>query len=426
MPNRRQRPKIHALSNIQLPEIQKYTLPNDIPLWVINQGTQEVLKMEVLFAAGRPYEKKALASRVTAELLKEGSKNYSAEQIAESMDFYGSSLKTPVDMDCPSVVLYTLNKHFKQVLPIVSDILLQPSFPQAEMDQFIDRQIRRMEVELTKSDVMAYRMITEQIFGQQHPYGYNSSETTYKDLKRADIVQHFTDFYHAGNSLIILSGLVTQREIDLISQHLGKLPKRSKAIKAEVNLPIPGPSSLFIADPEAAQTAYRLGINLFPHGHQDYGDIFVLNTILGGYFGSRLMTNIREDKGYTYNIYSSLDCMRYGGCWLIGSEVNNAFTKETKEEIYKELENLQTELIEEEELEMVKSYLAGVMLGMLDGPFNISEIAKNSYIAQTPLNSFEQALKTVQNIDAQRIRSLFKQYLPLDQLTEVWVGPKKP
>ncbi|GAB5553679.1 MAG: pitrilysin family protein [Saprospiraceae bacterium] len=426
MPNRSKRPKIYSLDNIQLPEIQQYTLANGLPLWVINQGTQAVLKMEVLFAAGRPYEKKALASRLTAELLKEGSQNYSAGQIAEAMDFYGSSLKTPVDMDCPSIVLYTLNKHFEKVLPIVSDLLLQPSFPQAEMDQFIDRQIRRMEVELTKSDVVAYRTVTEEIFGRQHPYGYNSSEQTYRDLRRADIIQHFTNCYHADNGLVILSGLVTQREIDLIRQYLGKLPKREKILRPVIEFPSSSPSSLFIEDADAAQTAYRLGINLFPRGHQDYGDVFVLNTILGGYFGSRLMTNIREDKGYTYNINSSLDCMRYGGCWLIGSEVNNAFIQETKEEIHKEIENLQTELMEEEELEMVKSYLAGVLLGMLDGPFNISEIAKNNYIAQTPINTFEQVLKTLQNIDAHRIQNLFKQYLPMDQLSEVWVGPKKP
>lgn len=426
MPNRRQRPNIYPLNNIKLPDIQQYTLPNDIPLWVINQGTQEVLKMEVLFAAGRPYEAKQLVSRVTAELIKEGSKNYSAAQIAEAMDFYGSSLKTPVDMDCPSVVLYTLNKHFQQVLPIVSDILQQPSFLAKEMEQFIGRQCRRMEVELSKPDVLAYRMITEQIFGQEHPYGYNSSQEAYHDLTRTDLLKHFDNFYHAGNALIILSGLVTQKEIDLLSEQLGKLSKKATPPVPKINFQMPAPSTLFIPETDAAQTAYRLGIDLFPKGHQDYPEIFVVNTLLGGYFGSRLMTNIREDKGYTYNIYSSLDCMRYGGCWLIGSEVNNDFISETKEEVLIEIENLQTSLVEDDELEMVKSYLSGVMLGMLDGPFNISEIAKNMYIAQTPLYTFDSLLKTVQNIDAQRIQTLFKQYLPVDKLTEVWVGPKKP
>jgi predicted Zn-dependent peptidase len=426
MLNRSQRPQIHSLDNIKLPEIQAYQLDNGIPLWVINQGTQAVLKLEVLFAAGRPYEHKQLVSRVTAELIKEGSQKYSAGQVAEAMDFYGSSLKTPVDMDCPSVVLYTLNKHFSKVLPLVADMLTEPLFPLSEMEQFIDRQCRRMEVELTKPDVVAYRMVTEQIFGSDHPYGYNSSEATYRDLQRSDLDQHFQDFYHAGTCQIILSGLVSQREIDLIAQFLGHLPNNRIVKAPSIEVKSPGPSTLFIQEPEAAQTAYRLGLNLFPRGHEDYAEVFVLNTLLGGYFGSRLMTNIREDKGYTYNIYSSLDCMRFAGCWLIGSEVNNTFVSQTKAEVYEEINKLHSTPVEEEELEMVKNYLSGIMLGMLDGAFNVSEIVKNMHIAQAPLNTFDQLLQTVQNIDAQRMQTLFQQYLPLDQLTEVWVGPKKP
>jgi predicted Zn-dependent peptidase len=425
MPNRRERPPIQPLQPLHLPEIPSFRLDNGIEVYVVNQGTQEVIKVEVLFEAGRPYEHKPLVSRVTGALLREGSRHYPSGQIAEHLDYFGSSLKATVDMDCPSLVLYTLNKHLPQVLPVFRDLILEPTFLELEMLHFIERQCQNMEVELSKPEVQAYRAITEQLFGESHPYGYNSTSQLFWDLNRQDVIRHYERCYLPTSSKIIISGCVGERELDLLKKALSDWKADTTPPRAQVPPVSSTPQSVMLEIPDAAQTAYRMGINLVERGHPDYPGLYVANTLLGGYFGSRLMTNIREDKGYTYNIYSAVDCMRFGGCWLISSEVGNEFSLETRQEVLAEIECLHRELVPEEELSMLKSYLQGVFLGMLDGPFNIARVVKQLLLANLPLSSFDDWINQVQEIDSERLRDLFQHYLQPKAVTEVWVGPEK-
>lgn len=425
MPNRKQRPPIQPLQALHLPDIPSFRLDNGIEVFLVNQGTQEVIKLEMLFEAGRPYEHKPLVNRVTASIMREGSHNYPSGQIAEYLDFYGTSLKTSVDMDCPGLVLYTLNKHLAKVLPLFCDLILQPAFLEKEMQQFIDRQCQRMDVELSKPEVQAYRSITEELFGKTHPYGYNSTAELYRDLSRQDLIRHYDRCYLPSTTKIILSGCVGEREIALIREAFSGWQVKTQAPKPKIPAVEANPSRILIDAPGAAQTAYRLGVNLVERGHPDYPVLYLANTLLGGYFGSRLMTNIREDKGYTYNIYSSLDGMRFGGSWLISSEVGNEFSWETQQEVLAEINRLHQELVPTEELNMLKNYLQGVFLGMLDGPFNIARVVKQLLLANLPLSSFDQWVSQVQEINPQELQSLFQAYLKPEQITEVWVGPEK-
>lgn len=425
MPNRKERPPIYPLDQISLPEIQQFDLGNGVEVFVINQGTQEVIKLELLFDAGRPYEEKPLVSRVTAALMREGSQSYNSAQLAEYMDFYGSSLKAPVDMDAPSLILYTLNKHLPKVLPLLKSLVMEPAFQELEMRQFIERQTQRMDVELSKPEVLAYRTVTEKLFGESHPYGYNSTAPLFWGLNRSDIIRHYEKCYQPSSCKMILSGFITEKEIDLLRETFADWKTEGQPAQAKLPLKEHQPGPHFIEVANAAQTAYRLGVNLVERKHEDYADLYVLNTLLGGYFGSRLMTNIREDKGYTYNIYSSLDVMRFDGCWLISSEVGNDFVAETRNEVWAEIKKLQEEPVDDQELEMLRNYLQGILLGMLDGPFNIAEVVKSVVIGDTGMEAFDQMVSSAREVDPKRIMELFKKYFVAEQITEVWVGPEK-
>lgn len=425
MPNRKERPPIQPLPPLHLPPIPSFKLDNGIEVYIVNQGSQEVIRLEALFEAGRPYEHKPLVSRVTGALLREGSRQYRSDQIAEQLDYYGSSLKAPVDMDCPGLVLYTLNKHLPMVLPLLRDLIRQPAFLELEMRQFIERQCQRMEVEISKPEVQAYRAITEQLFGESHPYGYNSTAALYRDLNRQDVIRHYERCYLPTSCKIILSGQVGERETALIRAFLSDWKTSAAPPAAQMPIIEASPEKIMIEAPAAAQTAYRLGSRLVERGHPDYPGLYIANTLLGGYFGSRLMTNIREDKGYTYNIYSAVDCMRFGGSWLISSEVGNEFSLETQQEVLAEIERLRHELVSAEELTMLKNYLQGVFLGMLDGPFNIAKIVKQLLLAKVPLTSFDHWVNQVQDISPEQLRTLFQTYLKPAEMTEVWVGPEK-
>lgn len=414
-------PPIQKIKTVRLPELNHYTLDNGLLVNVLDRGTQEVMKLDVVFHAGRPFEQKPLTSRTTIGLLKEGTKHHTSAQIAEMMDFYGASLNTPFSLDTSSLLLYSLNKHFETLLPLYTEIIAEPVFPKKELQNFVQRSQQRLKVDLSKADVVAYRQITEYIFGSNHPYGYNSSVEHYTDLKQADLFEHFNKNFRCQDCSIFISGKLPKNTQELLNQHLGQLPLNPKKTKPELPEITNSPSKTKIPL-EGVQSAIRVGKRMPNRKHPDYPALFILNAILGGYFGSRLMANIREEKGYTYNIYSTLDPMMYDGYFYIGTEVGNEFVKPTLKEIYHELKVLQEELITPEELEMVKNYLMGTLLMGLDGAFNAMEVWKALLVEGLGKDYFDNLIQVIQQITAEELRTLAQKYFQLDSFWEVIVG----
>ena len=422
MPDRTSPPPIRDINQLRLPDIQVHQLDNGIPLYEIQMGTQDVIKLEIVFQAGRPYERKQLAARATSSLLREGTRSFSAAQIAEQLDFYGCSLSFPFNLDTCNVILYSLNKHFDKLMPILEEILATPTFPEAELNAFIKRNQQRLEVDLAKNDIVSYRKFTEFIFGETHPYGYNSNSETYAALKRDDLLEHFSRLFNSSNCVAFISGRSSPEIIAMANERLSRAIPAGKAAEPVLQECPATPQAVKIQRPETVQTAIRIGRRLFNRQHDDYMGMYVLNTILGGYFGSRLMDNIREEKGYTYNIYSSLDPMQFDGYFYVGTEVGNEFVKDTLRQTYLEMDRLQQEPVDEEELAMVRNYLMGNFLTMLDGPFNVSEVIRTQAVEGLPLSYFESMAEAVRNITAGELQRLAQRYLRREDMWEVVVG----
>ena len=414
-------PAINKVENLRLRHPQQYHLSNGIPVYDINMGALPVVKIEIVFFAGRPFEKKHLAARTTASLLREGSEKYSSAEIANAFDFYGGSLSIPVNMDTSNVLVYSLTRHLDKLLPIVADILTRPSFPQKELDVYVARAKKRLQLDLSKNDVIAYRTITEKIFGEEHPYGYNSTPETYAALTREDLIAHFEENYTAGNCMVIVSGDTGELLRNKLEKYIGRIP-RGPGREAFLPSVKPSPQKLKIDRPDSVQTAIRIGRRLFNRKHPDFNGMYVLNTILGGYFGSRLMENIREQKGYTYNIYSTHDAFLFDGYFYVGTEVGKDFVEQTTREIYQEMKRLQTEPVAADELEMVRNYLLGNLLTNLDGPFNVAEVVKTFVQEGLSLDDFDNLIGTIKNIGEEEIRSLAAKYLGPAEMIEVVVG----
>lgn len=414
-------PKIKEVKNLVVPPPELWYLSNGIPVYESNMGTQDILKLELVFFAGRPYERKRLASRSTAALMREGTRQHSAADIAEILDYYGGTLSMPISLDTSTVLLYSLTKYFDQLLPLLAEILSEPTFPQDELDAFIERNKQRLQVDMTKNDFVAYRRFTELIFTDQHPYGYNSYAETYNALTRQDLLTHFEENYTAGNCMIFLSGKTNEAVRQSMKMHLSKAIRPGE--RRQAVLPEADTQPTRVVEPIAGsvQQAIRVGGKLFNRLHEDYNGMYVLNTVLGGYFGSRLMANIREDKGYTYNIYSSHDAMLYGGYFYVGTEAGNEMVEPTLKEIYVEMQRLQDELVDEEEMTMVRNYLLGNLLTNLDGPFNVAEVVKTFVADGLPLSGFDDLANTIKTITPEELQALAKKYFRKDLLWEVIV-----
>lgn len=425
MLDRKTPPPVKAADQLTLPRPEIAYLKNGIPVYIINMGTQDILKIEILFYGGRPFEDKKLVARTTARMLKEGTRQQTAAAIAEQIDFYGGTINIPVNLDTTNITFYTLRKHLDKLLPLLGSIICDPSFPQEEIDAFLKNSQQRLKVDLSKNDVVAYRNITENIFGKEHPYGYNSQHETYETIQREDLIRHHEKTMVAGNAIIFLSGKVDDTVLKSMDQYLGAIPAGPRR-QPKIFSPVPQiVKKEHLDHPDTVQTAIRVGRRLFNRAHPDFHGMYILNTILGGYFGSRLMENIREEKGYTYNIYSSMDTMMFDGYLYIGTEVSHELTDKTLVEIYREMEILQQDLIDEEELTMVKNYLLGSLLTMLDGPLNIINVIKETISEDIPVAHFANLVKTIQTISASDLRDLAQQYLNPADFWQLTVGMRK-
>lgn len=424
MPDRSIPPTIHPIENLTLALPQKFVLGCGIPVYVINMGTQDVVKIDFVCKAGRPYEQKQMVARAALRMIKEGTTRHSAAEIAEQLDFYGSTLSFPVNLDTVNIALFSLTKYFDKMASLLAELVLEPTFPEKELQTYKENSRQRLQVDLAQPDTIAYRTITEKLFGSDHPYGYNSSPEGYASLTRNDLVVYWKRQIVASRCSIILSGKVGKEQIAILDDAFQKMPtqdappaffpKDSKIEAAQkMHIPLEG----------AVQTAVRIGKRLhINRKHKDFKELLVLNTVLGGYFGSRLMANIREDKGYTYNIYSTIDAMHEDSYFCIATEVSTDKVEETKKEIYKELQRLLDSPVKKEELEMVRSYMLGNLLTLLDGPFNVATIIKTAVSEGLPDGDFEQLSRVIKTISAERLQQLARQYLFADELWEVTVG----
>lgn len=422
MLNRTIAPPLREITNLYLPKPEIIHLDNGIPVYINNMGTQPIVKMELVFQTGRWKEEQKLISRATSRLLKEGTAQKSGADIAEFVDFYGASIGFPASLDNSNVVLFSLTKHFDKLLPLVDDILTRPAFAEDDIEKFKRRSLQRMKVDTSKTDVIAYRKITEAIFGKHHPYGYNSQSKLFENINQSAIVKHFDNHYRAGNVTIFLSGSPTDNVLENLNNTLGRnLPKGKTPPKSAVIRPFEH-KKIHIPKQHNLQTAIRIGRRTFNRNHADYKGFYILNTILGGYFGARLMMNLREDKGYTYGVYSSTEPMLYDGYFTISTEVAKGAANDAIREIYGEFKRLREELVSDDEMQMVRNYILGYLLNGLDGPFNVTEIIKTFVTEGVDTKYYDDLVHEVKTITPERLRNLANKYLREEDMYEVVVG----
>jgi predicted Zn-dependent peptidase len=414
-------PTISEVSKVNIPKVSQVILNNEIPLFKVNLGTQDVIKFEWVFKAGRPFETKNLAARATASQLKEGTSSNSSFELAEKFDFLGATLQCSSNFDTSSIVVYCLRKHFLKIIPLVLDIWENSIFPAQELEKFKLINQQNLKVELSKNDVIAYRELTSNIFGETHPYGYNSVPESYQALQREDLISHFNRCYGTNNSFIIISGKVDNEVTSEINKTFGRLSKLVDITKPSFPGHDNSPHAITIKNQGQYQVALRFGRKMFTRNHPDFIPVFVLNTILGGYFGSRLMKSIREEKGYTYNIYSALDFLWLDGYFYIHTEVGNDYLEDTRQQIFNEISNLQENLVPEKELKMVRNYLMGNVLGMLDGPFNVSKVVKSMAVDGHNFSDFQKMIHGIATVNANDLRKIAQKYFKRKDLWEIIV-----
>lgn len=407
--------------NLKLKPYEKHTLNNGVDAYAIDAGAEDVLQLEWVFYAGNWFEKNNLIAASTNFLLKNGTTNKTAFQLNEHFEYYGSYLNRSCYNETSVITLHCLTKHLEVLLPVVREILTDSIFPQEEIDIYKQNMKQRLNVNLKKSDFVAGRLIDTYLYGQEHPYGRYSRFEDFDSLNRQQLLDFYKDHYQNGKFIMFVAGKLPGNLFALLNQYFGDLNNAPVKVATIPSYQAIEKKYRVTNDPQGVQGAIRMGANFPNRHHPDFVKAQVLNNVFGGFFGSRLMSNIREEKGYTYGIYSYLENHIQESAWVISTEAGRDVCEATIVEVYKEMEELRKELIDEEELLLVRNYMMGSILGDLDGPFHIINRWKTIILNNLPDDYFYKQIDTIKTVSAEELLQLANQYLLPEKFYELVV-----
>lgn len=408
--------------SLTLKPCQKYTLQNGANVYYINDGAEEVSVIEWIFDAGNSYENKNTVAAATNHLIKNGTTKKTALEINEHFEYFGAYLNRACHNEKAPITLHCLTKHLNVLLPVIREIITDSVFPEQELEIFKQNSIQRLSVNLQKCDFVANRLIDQYLYGSKHPYGRVSNVEDIQAISRKDLTDFFQNFYSNSKCTIFAAGKLPADFENMLELYFGDLPMsenipeiiHKKEMAAEKKYRINN-------DPYGVQGAIRIARPFPNRHHPDFKKAMVLNSLFGGFFGSRLMSNIREDKGYTYGIHSFLERHIQESAWVISTEAGKGVCEATIEEIYKEMKILREELVDEEELLLVKNYMMGVNLGNIDGPFQVISRWKSLILNNLDDKYFYDTMNTIKNISAKEINEIANRYLMPEDFFELVV-----
>lgn len=427
MINRAQAPEFKTITKVDVIKAESRKLQNGIDLFSVNAGSQEIIKLEFVFKAGMYHQPAPLIASATNSLLETGTRSYTANQISDGIDFYGSFIELGVGQDYACITVFSLNKYLNDTLKFVEEVIKYPVFSEEEFRILITNKKQKYLINSQKVSIIARRKFSELLFGDQHPYGIDVKDADFERVNLGEIREFYDKFYQSKNCTIIASGHLPADLQDTLNGFFGATEwGTSPHIIPNEKVPLHSTTQrvhLFERQ-DAIQSAIRIGRILFNKTHPDYFHFQVLNAILGGYFGSRLMANIREDKGFTYGIGSGLMSLVNTGYFFISTEVGTEVTTQALDETYKEIKILRNDLVSDSELETVRNYLLGQMLRSIDGPFALADKFKAIWEFGMDYSYFDNYFKAVQTVTPQQIRDMANKYLQQDDLIECVVGKK--
>ena len=423
--DRTQPPAFHPVGNIHLARAQSDHLANGLPRHVLRGGSQPVVGVELVFPAGIWQESDRGASFLLSKVLAEGTRRRSGADVQEAFSRYGTFLQVTHGADDFTVALYTLRRFLPDVLPLLVEVLREATLPDEELENQRQIQQQTLRVNLRKTGFVAGRTLRSLLFGAGHPYGPGPEPDELETLTRDQVAAHYEARVQPLDAELILAGDVTDEVLRLTDDTLGQVA-RTPAPAPPLVPPTPPAArrqetAVF---PAGKQSSIRAGRHLFTRHHPDVFRFKVLNEIFGGYFGSRLMKNIREEKGYTYGIGSGYAALRHAGYWTIGTDVKKEATEATFAEIYNEMHRLREEPVPADELETVRNYMLGTLAGAITTPFELADKFKAIHFGGVGYDYYDTLVATIRGVTSDHLQETARRYFDPDALFEAVAGAR--
>lgn len=396
---------------------QQIGLSNGRILYFFPTRNTDLVKIDFLREAGSAYQRQVLAAAAACKLASVAGRGMNAALLSEFLDFRGIIVENNNTVFQSTTSFWTLARHLDVLLPVLDGLVHEPAFPEEEFDIYRRHKKQEIMASQQKSSDMARHLFYESLFGLNHPLGHYASPEDADRLDLGVVRQHYRDRCGVGDTTLVLSGHVDDYLLHAIDDHFGHDNPIGLSVK---QLPVVSPQPVHrqVAIPASVQTSLRVG-RLLPLSWDDpdYARLMVLVTLLGGYFGSRLMSNLREDKGYTYGIYARTQVYRGAIVFYITADVASSTADDAEKQIVYELQRLVDEPVTANELNMVRTVLAGDFLRSVDGIFERSSRfcdMMGTAVTERFTDNLRQTLSDVTPSDLMRIAT---QFLSPDTMT---------
>ncbi len=423
-PNRIIPPGIEMVDKVNYLKPDAHKLSNGMPVYFLNGSAHEVLKLEFVFNAGSYHQKKSLVAYCVANLLNSGTKNKTSEEINYIWDFYGAYLQVDAQKDIISITVFCIARHIIPVLDLLTEIISQATFPQEELDIFLNNLLQKHIVNKKKVEHIARLHFTGLLYGFEHPYGKHVTDDDFKNVNREDLLDYFHKFIHPGNAVCIIAGKYPEQMMQILEK---TLQQYTWNVTSNSHFHYPEPETVVtpkhkILKEDALQSSLRIGKHMINRQQPDYHKVEITNALLGGYFGSRLMQNIRQDKGYTYGINSAVVTLLKSSYFFISTQVGKDVCNKAITEIYRELKNLRTQPADDYEISMLRNYLSASLLRSFDGPFQQADRFKEMMLFGLDYSYFDNYINTLTSFTAQDIQEMAEKYFHEKDMIELVVG----
>lgn len=423
--DRTQVPKSESIKNIDILPIETLKLKNKLPIHKVYSNNSEIVKLSLVFSAGELFQTKSLVANITNQIVRLGTKSYTSKKIADTLDFYGAKLYLQCEKDTAVIKLMVLKKYLKKVLPIMYEIAFEATIPDEEFALILKRKKSAFLVNNEKVNYVARNHFPKLIFGNNHPYGLTTTEKSFDELEKTDLINFYDLQYRNGLMFIMVAGPVDKTVEKEIETYFGNFNyNENYTLKKESIYSFPNPQKMVIEKENALQSAIRIGKATINRTHPDYTGLNFVNTLLGGYFSSRLMKNIREEKGLTYGIGSVVFSFFQSGYLILVSEVNADKTELALTEIYNEINRLICEPVPLDELELVKNYSLGNAMMQINGAYKAVELYKELILSGLGFDYLQKIVTEIQEITSESVINLASKYLKIESLSELVVGKK--
>lgn len=418
-------PKIYPMEIDNLPLPRKIVLSNGVPLYVMQGGTPQIVRLDLLFKGGYAIQQQPLQALFTNRMLREGTEDFTSDEISQRLDFCGAWVEMYSSQNCNHITLHTLRKHLSPLLSMLESMLKRPLFPQTKLENVRSSNKAYFEVSSGKVGNVSQRHMEQMLWGEQHPLGHIVTVDDYDAITRDCLQYYHRNVYSSETLTLFMSGGIDDASVAEVEKYFGSEQWGSGSLLSSSVLPSAQPilGRRKVSMPGVMQSGVKIGCMVMNADSPDFLKFRFTTVLFGGYFGSRLMSNIRERNGYTYHIEACLDEFGSNNALVITSETANEYVDKLIGEVYAEMASLRTKPVSEEELSLVRNYTMGELCREYEGVSAKAEVFINMWLSGMPFEAVNEYLDVIRTISAGDIQEMACKYLLPQNMSEVVVAP---